>query len=269
MAGTDTTSTSLAFFCWELTRRPDIMKKLQLEIDEVMPDTKTLPDITTLQDLPYLSAFIKEGERTAAISILQPLHLSGLRMYTAAPSLLERVVPSPKNGELFDLMGYSVPEGTVVGTQAWSMHRDANVFPSPDTFLPERWIVSTSTSHEDLGRMNASMMPFGTGSRVCGGQNLALMMLRFAVASFVRNFDISVPTDTTESSMNIRDSFVSQDHRRLSSLMTCRLSFLQPWNANFILPLGIRNFCPIVFVRALFLFISYLRIIHRFVLLLS
>jgi len=62
MAGTDTTSTSLAFFCWELTRRPDIMKKLQLEIDEVMPDTKTLPDITTLQDLPYLSAFIKEGE---------------------------------------------------------------------------------------------------------------------------------------------------------------------------------------------------------------
>ena len=170
-------------------------------------------------------------------------------MYTAAPSLLERVVPSPKNGELFDLMGYSVPEGTVVGTQAWSMHRDPNVFPSPDTFLPERWLATTTTSQEELGRMNASMMPFGTGSRVCGGQNLALMMLRFAVASFVRNFDISVPTDTTESSMNIRDSFVSRGLSSMSFFLTIfRLSFPQPWNASFTLHLGIRNFCPIVFV---------------------
>ena len=62
MAGTDTTSTSITYLFWELSRRPDIMKKLQAELDEVMTDSKVLPDISVLQELPYLSAFMKEGE---------------------------------------------------------------------------------------------------------------------------------------------------------------------------------------------------------------
>lgn len=61
MAGTDTTSITITFLLWELSRRPDIMKKLQAEIDEAITDCKTLPDISVLQQLPYLSAFMKEG----------------------------------------------------------------------------------------------------------------------------------------------------------------------------------------------------------------
>jgi Cytochrome P450 len=57
----DTTSTTLSYLCWELSRRPDISGKLQAELDTVMPDCKSLPDISILQDLPYLSAFVKEG----------------------------------------------------------------------------------------------------------------------------------------------------------------------------------------------------------------
>lgn len=62
MAGTDTTSTSITYLFWELSRRPDIMKRLQAELDEAITDPKVLPDITVLQELPYLSAFIKEGK---------------------------------------------------------------------------------------------------------------------------------------------------------------------------------------------------------------
>ncbi|KDR84434.1 hypothetical protein GALMADRAFT_713040 [Galerina marginata CBS 339.88] len=197
MAGTDTTSTTITYLFWELSRRPDIMKKLQAELDDAIPDCRVLPDITVLQELPYLTAFMKEG----------------LRLYTAVPSLLERVVPTStsKNGasdEIFDLMGYALPPGTIVATQAWSMHRDPSVFPSPDTFIPERWLESSSTNSDELSRMAAHMMPFGTGTRVCGGQNLAQMMLKLAVTAFVRNFDISAPQETTEQSMDVKDSFV-------------------------------------------------------------
>ena len=134
----------------------------------------------------------------------------GLRLYTAVPSLLERVVPTStsKNGgsdEVYDMMGYALPPGTIVATQAWSMHREPSVFPSPETFLPERWLESSS---DHLLTMAAHMMPFGTGSRVCGGQNLAQVMLRVAVASFTRNFDIATPPETNDRSMNIKDSFV-------------------------------------------------------------
>lgn len=61
MAGTDTTSISMSYFLWELTRRPDILRKLQSELDDAMPDAKVLPDINALNGLPYLNAFVKEG----------------------------------------------------------------------------------------------------------------------------------------------------------------------------------------------------------------
>jgi hypothetical protein len=56
--------------------------------------------------------------------LLREMILTGLRLYGAAPSLLERVVPvsASQSGvvpEAFDLMGYELPPGTIVATQAW------------------------------------------------------------------------------------------------------------------------------------------------------
>lgn len=62
MAGVDTSSTTLAYLFWELSRRPDIMSKLQAEVDEAMPDNRSVPDISILYQLPYLTGFIKEGD---------------------------------------------------------------------------------------------------------------------------------------------------------------------------------------------------------------
>jgi cytochrome P450 len=135
-------------------------------------------------------------------------------VYSAVPSPLERVVPSSpsKTGaanESFDLMGFELPPGTIVATQAWSMHRNASIFPSPETFLPERWLDSDKAgSAERLSRMNQYLMPFGTGSRVCGGQNLAQVMMRIVIAYIVRNFDVVAADETNEQSMEIKDSFV-------------------------------------------------------------
>ena len=58
--------------------------------------------------------------------------------------------PSPisKVDQDFDLMGYALPPGTIVSTQAWSMHRDTELFPSPETFLPERWLAIYNSEAE-------------------------------------------------------------------------------------------------------------------------
>lgn len=208
IAGCDTTSTTLSYLCWELSRRVDLVEKLQIELDHAMPDCRSIPDIATLQQLPFLNAFIKEG----------------LRVYGAAPSLLERVVPdsTSKNGmfsDAFDLMGFALPPGTIVATQGWSMHRDASVFPFPDAFLPERWL-DDGKNMEELTKMAQHMMPFGVGARVCGGQNLALIILRVVVSAIVRNFNIVAPAETTEKSMEMRDSFVI-----FPASMDCQLIF--------------------------------------------
>ncbi|KAN0096956.1 Cytochrome P450 [Tylopilus felleus] len=205
IAGSDTTSNSLSYLFWELSRRQDILSKLQAELDNAMPDCRVLPDLAVLQKLPYLNAFIKEG----------------LRLYTAVPSDLERVVPPSisKNGSLnepFDLMGYALPPGTVIATQSWSMHRDPAVFPSPDSFIPERWLQEPDATE----KMAQYLMPFGMGSRQCGGMNLAYMMLRITVAASVRNFNVAAPPETNERSMEIKDAFII-----FPAAMECKLSF--------------------------------------------
>ncbi|KAJ7450853.1 cytochrome P450 [Mycena latifolia] len=219
VAGTDTTSISLSYFLWELTRRQDILRKLQQEIDSVMPDPSAIPDIKILNGMEYLNAFIKEG----------------LRLYGAAPSLLERVIPATisKNGAPadFDLMGFALPAGTIVSTQAWSMHREPSVFPSPETFLPERWLPAYAASESEssadaereaarLARMASHMMPFGTGSRICGGMNLAHIIMRAVLVAVLRNFEVEAAEGTDEKSMDMRDSFVM-----FPAAMECKLVF--------------------------------------------
>ena len=61
----------MSYFFWELSRRPDMMQKLRAELEEAMPDSMSIPDISVLQSPPYLNAFIKEGEN-GRLSLLPP-----------------------------------------------------------------------------------------------------------------------------------------------------------------------------------------------------
>ena len=46
---------------------------------------------------------------------------------------------------------------------AYMMHSDPAVFPSPDEFIPERWLGDVTAA------MNKSYVPFCRGSRNCLG----------------------------------------------------------------------------------------------------
>ncbi|EJD03454.1 cytochrome P450 [Fomitiporia mediterranea MF3/22] len=254
IAGTDTTTTTLSYILWELSRRRDVMLRLQAETDEYMPDPTHVPDIQDLQKLPYLTAVIKES----------------LRIYSAGPSPLERVAPATPNAELA-LLGHSIPGGTIIASQAYSSHRHPGVFFCPDLFLPDRWLLedlspdvsrpNTHSCSSTLGtqpqsstppqfrvpspalsdaekgsnvsvtstlktsvsqaQMAAHMFPFGHGPRVCGGQNLAQFMLRVVLTAIARNFDLVAPPETNERSMAIRDSFVI-----FPAALECKLIFV-------------------------------------------
>ncbi|KAA1476047.1 cytochrome P450 [Dentipellis sp. KUC8613] len=240
IAGVDTSSSTLAYLCWELSRRPDIVRNLRAELDAALPpqsvgdadaETDADVDIAALFKLPYLSAFIKEG----------------LRLYSAAPGILERVVSESESKE-FTLLGHTLPAGTVVGTQAWSMHRDGACFPVPDAFCPERWLPGGATADSNLGKdgsrneknkdssgdeskktdeeakmrkaQDAHMMPWGLGTRMCTGMTLAQIVLRLVVVAVVRGFEVRAPRETTEGSMEMRDSFVM-----FPAAMKCRLVY--------------------------------------------
>ena len=182
-----------------MTLYQDKQRLVQREIDEVI-GAGNLPTLNDRGRLPYLDAVIKET----------------LRIYGPGPSLLERVVPEAESS--FEVLGCHIPPGTIIATQSWSLHRDAAVFPSPETYLPERWL---DADEEQLAEMNAHWMPFGSGIRICGGMAFAQQDIRIALATFARNFDVTAPLDeTNDRTMEVRDAFVS-----FPAAMRCKLQF--------------------------------------------
>ncbi|KAH7355496.1 cytochrome protein [Pyrenochaeta sp. MPI-SDFR-AT-0127] len=157
VAGSDTTAHSLTYLLWAVCRDESIKKRLVAEV-EALPTGYQDED---LKSLPYLNHVIQET----------------LRCYAAAPGMLPRDVPQ----DGCEIDGYWMPGGTVVQTQAYSMHRDATVYPEPERFNPSRW---ESASKE----MKDAWMPFGGGARICLGLHLAQMELRLATTKFFRAF---------------------------------------------------------------------------------
>ncbi|UPK95576.1 hypothetical protein LCI18_006511 [Fusarium solani-melongenae] len=78
VAGSDTSATSMAVAVLEIISHPSIEKRLVEELDAAIPDKDNLPSIKSLENIPYLTACVKEGIRFAA----------------AVPGRLPRVVPN-------------------------------------------------------------------------------------------------------------------------------------------------------------------------------
>lgn len=63
IAGTETTSTTASYMFWTLSCRPEIMLRVQEEVDGLI-GLDEVPDIQLLARQPYLNAVIKEGGHT-------------------------------------------------------------------------------------------------------------------------------------------------------------------------------------------------------------
>jgi cytochrome P450 len=69
------------------------------------------------------------------------------------------------------------------------MHRDPRNFsPKPEAFIPERWFGDPAIYETKRD----AFIPFSTGPRNCVGRPLAMMELRYAIATIFRNFNFEI-----------------------------------------------------------------------------
>lgn len=151
-AGTDSTGMNMATILFHLTRQPDVLAKLQHELEQ----NKDVTDLVEIQSLPYLRGVVREG----------------LRLSMANPSRLPRVVP--KDGWTFNNIYF--PASTEVSCAPFELHLNPVVFPEPRSFKPERWMQGAGATME----MDRDAIPFGLGSRQCIARNLATAELFLA-----------------------------------------------------------------------------------------
>ena len=109
IAGADSTAVTLTYLVWAVLKRPQLQARLEDEV-AALGDGCELDDVV-LERLPLLNAVIEES----------------LRLYGALCGNLSRLVP-PGGATL---SGFRVPAGTEVETQAFTMHRNPDVFPNP------------------------------------------------------------------------------------------------------------------------------------------
>ncbi|MFD9543892.1 cytochrome P450 [Streptomyces sp. NPDC060022] len=166
VAGTKTTSSSLAWILHSLASHPEVQRRVQGEVDEVLGGR--LPVAADLSTLEYLQRTIREVLRMRSVWLL-----------------MRRVI-SPVT-----LGGVTLPPGTEVLYSPYAIHHDPRYYPRPDHFNPDRW-----TKEHRANLPKHAYMPFGTGSRICIGESFALVELATVIAIIMTRWNLHLTSDT-------------------------------------------------------------------------
>ncbi|KAJ0416782.1 cytochrome P450 [Aspergillus carlsbadensis] len=173
-AGSDTTATTIRTAVLYLITNPNVLFKLQTELDTAHSNGDFSTPILTYgqaQRLPYLQACIKEC----------------LRIWPPVVGLMQKVVPP--GGDT--LGGKFVPGGAQIGYSAWGVHRNPRVFGADaDVFRPERWLGVEEDEERFLAMSRTQELVFGSGRYACLGKQVALIEVSKAIAEIFLRYDI-------------------------------------------------------------------------------
>jgi cytochrome P450 len=153
-AGSETTSWTLSVLTVRLLENPQILTKVEQELQSAVKDPTHLPKWSELEKLVYFNAVITEGIRLA--------YGVATRLARIAPEEV-MLYSGVWNGEEIEL---PIPPGTAVGMTSVLIHANETLFPKADEFVPERWLLNSSTKRTDLDKY---MISFSKGSRQCIG----------------------------------------------------------------------------------------------------
>uniref|UniRef100_A0A8C5DIJ0 Cytochrome P450 2J6-like n=2 Tax=Gouania willdenowi TaxID=441366 RepID=A0A8C5DIJ0_GOUWI len=166
LGGTETTSTTLMWALIYLIKHPDIQKKVQAEIDQVIGQSRQ-PAMADRPNLPYTDAVIHEVQRMGNI-----VPLNGFRVASKDTTL----------------GGYFIPKGTSLMPMLTSVLFDKTEWESPDEFNPGHFLDAEGNFVK-----REAFMPFSAGKRVCLGEGLAKMELFLFLVGLLQKFSFSVP----------------------------------------------------------------------------
>jgi cytochrome P450 len=142
VAGHETTATSLSWAIERLVRHPEKLDRLREE--------------TLAGEDAYLTATIQETLR------LRPVIVLVVRRLT----------------EPVEIGGYELPAGVAVTPCIHLVHRDPEVYPEPERFLPERFLDNPPGTY--------TWIPFGGGVRRCLGASFAQFEMSVVLRELVR-----------------------------------------------------------------------------------
>jgi len=178
LAGYETTSSSVAWGCFELGKTSGLrsLHLLREVVDDNFTDGAELTLATVESELVLLEAALQES----------------LRMHPVSPMMAHE---TNKPG-LEVAPGVPVPEGTEVWCMLTALSKNEAFFSKPEEFRPERFVKALREEAPDLAVHNEEpFLPFGAGSRICPGMRLAKLEAAVIFAYILRSFKFELATD--------------------------------------------------------------------------
>lgn len=193
VAGSDTTSTTLAATFYYLLHNSHTLRNLELEI---LNTFKTRSDIRmgpAMQSCSYLRAVIDET----------------MRMTPAVGGVLPREVLS--GGLSIPSLGLDLPAGIDVGVPIYAIQHHSDYVVAPFIFDPSRWLNTQEGEEphvQNREALNSVFNPFSIGHRACLGKPLVYMELCIAIARVVFEFEMRLSEEQNVS------PFIAEEVRR-------------------------------------------------------
>ncbi|CAL4913756.1 unnamed protein product [Urochloa decumbens] len=156
-----------------LQENPEMFAKAKAEQEEIIrsiPPTQKGISLRDFRKMEYLSQVIDETLRFVNISFVS------FREATK---------------DVF-VNGYLIPKGWKVQLWYRSVHMDPEVYPDPKKFNPSRW--------EGYSARAGTFLPFGLGTRLCPGNDLA----KLEISVFLHHFLLGYKLTRTNPSCRIR-----------------------------------------------------------------
>eukprot|EP01035_Chromulina_nebulosa_P018815 gene18815-24585_t len=186
IAGHETTAAVLTWALFEVSQKPELLKKIQKEVDEVLGDR-----LPTFDDIPKLQ-------------LIRMTIAESLRMYPEPPLLIRRALeddelPAGETGIKAKIM-----RGTDIFIAIYNIHRSERYWENPNEFDPERFLRTfnnpnatgwngynpvLSTLYPNEIHADFAYLPFGGGTRKCVGDQFACMEAAITLAMIFRRFE--------------------------------------------------------------------------------
>lgn len=166
LAGHETTANAMAFTFYLLAKHPEVKKKVQQEVAQVLNGAELSYDL--LGKLEYTTMVIKES----------------LRLY---PPAWVTVREAAKD-DVVD--GYQVNYNDKIVVSPYAVQRSEKYWEEPEKFDPLRFSPEKIKS---IPRF--AYFPFGGGARLCIGNNFAMMEMQLILALVCSKYDFTLPDD--------------------------------------------------------------------------